>query len=113
MSWRIGRSKGEPTTATEAMQNIGNPTLLRSLFTLRVSNFLLTGGPMTTSSWNRWILGEFLVCAQTSNTDMLSHHAHTLILGDKLFLAPLKDDIQVCGSALSPHPSITSALRLL
>ena len=29
------------------------------------------------------------------NTNLFSHHAQTLTLGGKLFLAPLKNDVQV------------------
>ena len=44
-----------------------------------------------------------------------SHHAHTVVIGDKLFLAPLKDDIQVRAEAQFTYLVVTlrSALTLV
>ena len=40
--------------------------------------------------------------AKTHYCDTRSHHAHTLIFDGKLFLAPIKEDIQVRAETRSP-----------
>ena len=37
-----------------------------------------------------------------------SHYCHTIIIGDKLFLPPLKDDIQVSADRKATPPAITT-----
>ena len=82
------------TTATGAMLIIG--LLIFQETYLLTANYE-TGGLLMKPVRKLWILREF--CITIWGFNLLISHSHqvlTLLMGDKLYLAPIPENIQVC-----------------